>query len=228
MRRSLRAVWLWATAVVVALATALFVASDLAELHRRATRLGPERPVVVAGHDLAAGATVRASDLDVVHRHSSQAGDALAEPAVAIGRTVAVPVLAGQPVSDRHLAPRDRRGTTGVLAPGTRAVRVPDPDGLAPPPGAVVDVIVALDPALAEQVGAPTLVPAAGARVLAAGRPGDGSAQSAAGERTVLLLVPEEEAERLAFAVANGTVTLALAPPEDACCATSFSASSRG
>ena len=34
----------------------------------------------------------------------------------------------------------------------------------------------------------------------------------------VTLLVTEDEARGLAFAAANGVLTLALAPPEDACC----------
>jgi Flp pilus assembly protein CpaB len=227
MRRPARAVWLWTAALIVALTTALVVASDLAALHRRARELGPERPVVVATRDLQLGATVRSTDVEVVRRHDSQVPEgALADAADTVGRTVAVPVLDGLLLTERNLVDADREGDGAIVPRGMRAVRVPDADGLAPAPGSVVDVIVALDPVLAEEAGTPTLVPAAGARVLAA--PASTDVEEGAGDASVLVLVPADEAEGIAFAVANGSVTLALAPPEDACCVTSSSASSRG
>jgi Flp pilus assembly protein CpaB len=171
---------------------------------------------------------VRAADVDVVRRHDSQVPEgALTDPGDAVGRTVVVPVLEGLVLTGRNLVDADRAGDGAVVPRGMRAVRVPDTDGLAPAPGSVVDVIVALDPVLAEEAGTPTLVPAAGARVLAAPAHADVE-ETSPGDASVLLLVPAEEAERIAFAAANGTVTLALAPPEDACCVTSSSASSKG
>lgn len=228
MRRPARAVWLWTAALIVALTTALVVASDLAALHWRARELGPERPVVVATRDLHLGTTVRSADVEVVRRHDSQVPEgALADARDTVGRIIAVPVLDGLELTERNLVDADREGDGAVVPHGMRAVRVPDTDGLAPAPGSVVDVIVALDPVLAEETGTPTLVPAAGARVLAGPAASDVE-DEAAGEASVLVLVPADEAERIAFAVANGSVTLALAPPEDACCVTSSSASSRG
>ena len=57
-RRSPRAVLLWIGAVIVAVVTAAFVATDLAALHRRATTLGPQRSVATAVRDLPIGATI--------------------------------------------------------------------------------------------------------------------------------------------------------------------------
>ena len=63
-RRSPRAVLLWVGAVLVAIVTAVIVATDLAALHNRARGLGPARPVAAAVRDLAvacASAAVPAS-----------------------------------------------------------------------------------------------------------------------------------------------------------------------
>jgi Flp pilus assembly protein CpaB len=151
--------------------------------------------VVVAARDLELGAKVVASDLDTVTRSESEIPpDAVGAGRDAIGRVVAVPVLEGSVVFAGHLAPADRDGLDGLVAAGSRAVRIQPADGLQPPIGAVVDVLVALDPAYG----------------------GGGRAGIAAAG--VTLLVTEEEARELAFATANGVVTLALAPPEAACC----------
>lgn len=223
MRRSPRAFAAWSAASLVALATAHLVAGDLATLHRSAQAFGSPRRVVVASRDLPLGATLRPADLQVVRI----AGDHLPRGLLrsvddAAGRVVAVPVVAGTPVVAAHLAPADRDGLSGLVSPGHRAVRVTTDDGLLPGPGAVVDVLVTLDPTLVAGAGGgdPTVTVARAARVLAA----DGNAASGEG---VTLLVTEREAHRLAFALAHGVVTLALAPPEDACCKTSSSDSSR-
>lgn len=222
-----RTIVAWAAATLVALLTARVVATDLAALHRRAESLGPTRPVLVARRDVPLGARVSTADVRVVRRPDDVVPDrALHDDDAARGRVVAVPLLAGAVVTDRHLAPRSRTGLDGLVPAGSRAVRVPDDAGLRPPPGAVVDVLVALDPALVAGGGGgdATVTVAAGARVLATGDAGDGLD----GAPAVTLLVTEVEAGRLAFAAANGAVTLALDPPEAACCTTSSSASSKG
>lgn len=226
-----RAGWLRLAAAGLAVTTAWLVATDLAALHRRAGNLGPERDVVVAARDLALGATVGADDLAETRRHTSQvSGRALEDAGAAIGSTVVVPVIAGTTLFSEHLADTDRDWTAAVVPADMRALRVPDPNGLDPSPGDLVDVIVAVDPILAEQTQQATAVPVAAAQVLASETETESPLTPTGGaDRTgsVLVLVPVAEVERLAFAVANGTVTLALAPPEDACCATSSSASSK-
>lgn len=233
MRRSPRALTAWAAAFLVALVTARLVAADLATLHRSAKEFGAPRPTVVATRDLPLGTTVRAADLRVARL----AGDGLPAGLLssvddAVGRVVAVPVVAGSPVVAANLADADRDGIDGLVPRGHRAVRVPADDGLVPREGSVVDVLVTLDPTLVASAGGgdPTVTVARAARVLAADGRGDGRATgitAAIGDGGVTLLVTEEEAHRLAFALAHGVVTLALAPPEDACCKTSSSGSSK-
>jgi Flp pilus assembly protein CpaB len=217
VRRSPRALLAWLAAVAVALVTARVVATDLATLHRRAESLGPLRDVVVAATDLPLGATVRAADLDVVARHASTVpAGTLRDADDAIGRIVAVPVLRGAALHGRHVTERHRRGTGALVPAGSRAVRIVTDDGLRPRPGDVVDVLVSLDPSLVAQEGGgrAAMTVAGAARVLAVD---DGNDTAATGPG-VTLLVTEQEAHAVAFAVANGALMLALAPPEAACC----------
>jgi Flp pilus assembly protein CpaB len=130
----------------------------------------------------------------------------------AVGRVVAVPVLKGAALLAPNLAPAARTGADGLVPIGYRAVRVQPEDGLKPPLGAVVDVLASLDPTVVEHTGADLV--ARGARVLAVDTATDASSEGVG----VTVLVTEDEARELAFAAANGVLTLALAPPEDACC----------
>ena len=225
MRRSPRFVLAWCAAFVVAALTALVVGSDLASLHRRAHSLGPPRNVVVATRDVPLGAEIRRSDVQVVSRYASTTPrGAVAAPSEAVGRVTVVPLLAGTTVLTRQLAPANRPGLHGLVPVGRRAVRVSTADGLRPPTGAVVDVIAALDPAAGATdagvfAGAATIVRAA--LVLAVDDAGSTDEYAPSGGVGVTLLVTEEEARGLAYAAANGVLTLALAPPEDACCRSS-------
>ena len=227
LRLPQRSVLLRAAAVTLALLTARLVATDLASLHARARSAGHEVPVLVALDDLALGHTVRTADLTTVLRYSAHLPPrALGAPSDATARVVVSPVLRGEVVTDRHLAPRNRTGLDGVVPPGMRAVRVVPSDGMRPPGGATVDVLVSFDQALVGPDVDATMTVVRGALVLAVDGPdvemGEG------GEVAVTLLVDVDAAHRLAYAAANGIVTLALAPPEDSCCTPSSSASSRG
>lgn len=245
MHRSPRALISWVAALIVALATARFVAADLAALHRSARAFGSPSDVVVAANDLPLGSTVGRDDTRTVRIATDDLPPGtLHNRRSALGRTVAVPVLAGAPVLERALAPEDRSGLDGLVPEGSRAIRLSDEAGLAPRPGSVVDVLVTIDPSLVAEAGGgdPTVVVARSALVLASGaEDSTGGHASTAPDATgnlsgagssphdtgVTLLVTEAEAKRLAFATAHGVVTLALAPPEDACCRTSSSGSSR-
>jgi Flp pilus assembly protein CpaB len=220
VRRSPRVLVAWFAAVVVALGTARVVATDLATLHRRAADLGPMRSVVVAAGDLPLGATLRRSDLDVVRMHESMVPKgALRDRGAAVGRVVAVPVLRDAAVLARHLAARERSGLDGLVPEGSRAIRVVTDDGLRPHHGDVVDVLVSLDPSMVAEAGGGegALTVARGARVLAVDGEGATAVEVTQGPG-VTLLVTEQEAHAVAFAVANGALMLALAPPEAACC----------
>jgi len=219
-RRSPRAVLLWLGAVLVAVATAALVATDLAALHRRAHSLGSLRPVAVATRDLPIGSTIDRGDVRTRSVHRSQLPSGAMSPDAADGRVIAVPVVRGAFVVKRNVAPRGRTGLDGAIPSGMRALRVVARDALRPPVGSSVDVLVTFESSDTATRGAPTVVAARGVLVLGTDeapaavetRAGGGGA----GGLGVTLLVTEDDAPRLAFAAAAGAVTLALVPPEDA------------
>jgi Flp pilus assembly protein CpaB len=217
LRRSPRALALWALALVVAVVTATVVASDLASLHRRAADLGPERDAVVATRDLPVGHIVREADIATRRVHRSQLPTGVLESRrAARGRVIAVPVLRGEFVVARSVAARERSGLDGVVPAGMRAMRVVVTDALRPRAGAAVDVLATYDPSAASAKGYGTSeVVADGVLVLSTDtRAGSGNGR--AGALGVTLLVTVEQARALADAQANGVITLALVPPEDA------------
>jgi Flp pilus assembly protein CpaB len=209
MHRSPRVVLAWAIAALVAIVTARIVVVDLATLHRRAQTLGRDVRVVVATRGAPLGAALTAGDVDIAARPASLVPpDALRERDDATGRVVSVPFLAGDVLRAAHLAPAERSGLDGIVPVGTRAVHVVAHDGYRPPLGAVVDVLTAFEaPAAA--------VAARGARVVGVDAGEDATAEAGAG---VTVLVPESEAPAVAYAAISGRITLALAPPESACC----------
>ncbi|HLG01793.1 MAG TPA: Flp pilus assembly protein CpaB [Acidimicrobiia bacterium] len=213
-RHSPRALALWIGATLAALIATHSASSDLARLHARARDAGREVEVVVAARDLPIGTTVKRADLRV-RRHFERRlpPAAVRSPADAAGRVVSTPVLEGSIVTSRHVAPRERSGLDGAVPAGMRAVRIRPGDGLAPPPGAVVDVLVTFDPSVVPEGEAPTVTVVEGAVVLAAD---EATIDDGPGVVGVVLLVDVEAARRLAYATANGIVTLALAPPEQA------------
>jgi Flp pilus assembly protein CpaB len=113
-----------------------------------------------------------------------------------------------------HLAAADRSGVDGIVATGERAVHVTPADGFRPPRGAIVDVLAAFDPTAVVVDGArdSAVIVASGARVVAV----DDRTATDDANAGVTLLVTESEARVLAFAAANGDLTLAIAPPESA------------
>jgi Flp pilus assembly protein CpaB len=221
LRRSPRALLLWAGAGVVAIATALLVGTDLATLHRRAGALGPEVEVAVATRDLPVGTTIDTGDVRTRRVHRSQLPTGVVAPGAVDGRVVAVPVLRDGFVAEGNLAPRDRTGLDGVVPPGMRVVRVVF-TGTAPSqlqPGTAVDVLATFDVGAAVDpegvaYAEPTVVVARGALVLAADD--EVAGDTAAGGAAVTLLLTEDEALAVSYASAAGIVTVALVPPEEA------------
>jgi Flp pilus assembly protein CpaB len=219
LRRSPRALLLWAGAAVVAVATALLVGTDLATLHRRAGALGPEVEVAVATDDLSVGVTIDAGDVRARRVHRSQLPPDVLPPDAAVGRVVTVPVVRDAFVAEGNLSPRDRNGLDGVVPAGMRIVRIVV---AGPPrelrPGAAVDVLATFDAGTAvDPEGAasadPTVVVARGALVLGVD---DEVAADAPGGDGLTLLVTEEEALAVSYASAAGVVAVAVVPPEDA------------
>ena len=194
----------WAFVGALALFTGMVVAKSVRTTGSLAAHYGPLRPVVVATHRLDPGAEVGPGDVVVRQVPGSLApADSMTSADTAVGRTVVVPLFAGLPVMEGHLAASGLRGVAALLPPGTRAVAVPN--GGAPLPlvaGDHVDVLATFDPAGSPAAGAdPTFPVARGALVVDVG---DDSATVAVGPH---------EAARVAFAVTTGVVTLALAAP---------------
>lgn len=220
MRRSPRVMLAWFAAVVVALTTARVVSGDLAALHRRAASLGPQVSVMVARHDLELGQTISARDVRRESRYRSQTPrEAIRVAAGAVGRVVIVPVLRDAMLFTGHVAPASRTGLDAVIPRGERAVHVTPHDGFRPARGSVVDVLAAFDPTVVAVDGPAdaAVVVADGAHVLAvddASTSGEGDVSYAG----VTLLVTEAEARAIAFAAATADLTLAVTPPESACC----------
>jgi len=231
-RQTPRALAAWCGAALCALVAAGILASDFAAIHARARAAGGEVTAVVVVADLPLGSTVTAADVDEVGRYSAHLpARALRRAADAVGRVVTSPLLGGALLTEAHLAPRHRSGLDGVVPPGMRAVRVVTDDALTPSPGAVVDVIVTFDPTAAGPDGEPTVEAVRGALVIGVDSDGGGHEESFGRQVGVTLLTDAEGARRLAYATANGIVTLALVPPEEACCRsskTSSSGSSKG
>lgn len=220
LHRSPKALLVGVAAVVLALVTARLVATDLSRLHREASSSGPRVSMVIASRDLPLGITVGPDDLSVrrVHRSEVTPG-ALRSIDQGVGRVVTVPLLGGSPLIGRALAPRDRTGLDAVVPPGMRALTVTTDDGLHPAAGSLVDVLVTFDPTRLGMNVEPTITVAAGALVIGTGdsKPaGVALGQGEAGKARVTVMVSAEIAKRLAFAAANGVLTLALAPPEEA------------
>lgn len=213
--RSPRALMLATIAVALALATARLVAADLATLHQRARDAGDTSTMVVARRDLFLGETVHRDDIEtrIVHRSEQPVG-AVARRGRVERRVVVVPVLRGAPVLERNLADPDQTGSAGIVPRGMRAVDVPFEGRTRPTPGERVDILVTFDPVRADTSVEPTLTVVRGALVTthASGPPDVGA--DAPNDEAVTVLVPEETVGRLAFAIANGVLTLAVTPPE--------------
>lgn len=187
----------WATVAALGGFTALTVSGLVGRARAEAARYGHLRPAVVAARPLEAGAVVRPAD--VVARTVPAAflpDGAVPAPAAAVGRTVVVPILRGAAVAAANLAPDGLRGLAALLPPGTRAIAVPTgAASVALHRGDRVDVLVTLSQP-ATPSAEPTFAVAEAALVV------DVGPESAA------VAVSSEEARRVAYAVAQGTVTL--------------------
>jgi len=196
-----------AAVAALALVTAVAVASLVGAAGSARDRWGTTRPVAVATRDLSPGDVVDAGAVDVRELPSGVLGEATMTD-VPVGAVVRDPIMAGEPVAPVRIAPDGLTGAAALVPAGERAVAVPvGPAGV--PPLAVGDLVDVV-----------TVVPG-GATGLADGA-GDGSGAPAftlveqaavvdVGEQAVTIAVPERDAPRVAWAVANGAVVLALA-----------------
>lgn len=198
-----------ALAVATLVITAGVVVDGLGDLRRRSRSLGPTVGFVVATRDLPLGTRLQPADLRLELRPTRTAPpDTARATGAVVGRTLAFPLLAGDLVRDRILAPSGVTGLAALVPPGHRAVRIRPADGSRPPAGATVDVLAVTDAATGAPAGSATTV-AGSATVLA-------SRVEADGRTTVTVLVTASAASAVVAASVAGRIGLALAPPPSA------------
>ncbi|MEP6623349.1 MAG: Flp pilus assembly protein CpaB [Acidimicrobiia bacterium] len=211
-RRSPRTALLWAAALLVAGLTAVTVTTSLASLRHQDSAYGSLHTVVIARRDLSVGVRLAAADLTTRRlRGEAPADDTLTSVSRAVGRTVRASLLRGDAITRRHLTDGARGAWSEIVPVGHRAVRVVTEHGVRPTVGDVVDVLATFDPATLTDGNDPTVVVAPAVPVLAVDALEGGSDTVG-----ITLLVTSREASRVAFSVAAGTVSIALAPPEAA------------
>lgn len=191
----------WGAVALLMFLTIELVDRSTSEARALVRRHGDVQRVWVATRRVDAGSVLSARD--VRRAEVPAAFLSSARPAQRpVGQAVTVALSAGEVIVTDRLAPEGLRGAAARMEPGTRALAIPlGPGGpLAVEVGDRVDVLATFPPELAEGEE-PTFAVAERAQVVAV----DGDAE------TVTVAVPEADAARVAYAVAVGVVTLALA-----------------
>jgi Flp pilus assembly protein CpaB len=188
----------WVAVVALACLTASTVAHLVSSAGAQSARYGRLRPVVTALHAVDAGSVLRPADVSVRSMPAAFLPEgAVGAASAVVGRTVVVPLFRGAAVVVGNLAPDGLQGLAALLPADTVAVAVPT--GTASVPlrrGDRVDVLATFDPpVLGEE---PTFPVAEAALVVDVG------------PEAASVAVRPEEAKRVAYAVAAGTVTLAV------------------
>ena len=187
---------------------------------------GPPVAVVVATTHLARGVVLTESSIELVTLPSRFAPPgALRDLARAAGRIAVADIAAGEIVTDLRLAGARSGPTASVVPAGMRAVEVPVASAVGVRPGDLVDVIATFGGG-----GAHTEVAGEAIEVLAVDQAGGGASFGGAttpssGGIGLVLLVSPTDAERLAFASAFATLSIAVRGPDDLVTTSSFSAS---
>lgn len=188
----------WLLVISVALTAGWLAAGVVARAERTRAGWGATQAVVVIDHARRAGEALGPGDVALVERPRAVVpADAL--EALPPGAVLRADVFAGEVLVAGRLAPSGLTGVAAMLPAGTRAVAIPTEAGLVPPlaPGDRVDVLVAL-PAEAAGDGPPGFAVATSALVVAVDEAG------------VTVAVPRDTAPRVAVALGQGAVTLAL------------------
>jgi pilus assembly protein CpaB len=205
---------LLSVSVACAVAAALVMRSYARRLDIVRPDGGPPLAVVATVEDVARGAVLTEEMLEMVTLPSRFAPPgAMRDVAGVTGRIAIADLAAGEILTSLRLAGSDPGATSSLVPPGMRAVQVPIAGGIGVEPGDLVDVIATFGGG-----GAHTEVTGEGFEVLAVDRSGGGSfgaaATSSSGIGLVLLVTPTD-AERLAFAAAFATLSIAVRGPGD-------------
>jgi Flp pilus assembly protein CpaB len=176
---------------------------------------GPPVAVVAAVEDVARGAILTEELLEVVTLPSRFAPPgAMRDVDHMTGRIAIADIAAGEILTEIRLAGAGAGPTASLVPPGMRAVQVPIAAAVGVEPGDLVDVIATFGGG-----GAHTEVAGEALEVLALAREGGGGSFGAAAAPTegvgLVLLVDPTEAERLAYAAAFATLSIAVRSPGD-------------
>jgi pilus assembly protein CpaB len=215
-----------AVAVLTALVAAYGVFQAIQRVPVREVEVGSV-PVVVASEPIPVGTLLTADHLRVVAWPArNQVPGAFANPQQVVNRGVIATIAENEPITPRNVAdPASGAGLPPVIPPGMRAisVRVNEVVGVAGfvLPGTRVDLVVTVDDdgdpgtrdeAMSRTVLSNLLVLTAGTRYdQQEGRQGQPQRST-----VVTLAVLPEDAERIALATNEGTISLALRNPTDA------------
>lgn len=188
----------WLLVISIALTAGWLAAAVAAGAERTRAGWGATEAVVVVEHARQAGDELRPGDVTIAERPRAMVPSGALD-ALPSGAVLRADVVAGEVLVADRLAPAGLTGVAAMLPPGTRAVAIPAEAGLRPPlaPGDRVDVLVAL-PAEAAGEGPPGFAVATGALVVAVDDAG------------ATVAVPRDAAPRVAVALGQGAVTLAL------------------
>lgn len=184
----------------VAVATALTVISLVGAAGQARDQWGRSRQVVVATRDLAPGDVVDAGAVEIRDLPEGVLTDSALADAPE-GSVVRQPILAGEPVVAARLAPHGLTGAAALVPAGERAVAVPLGPSGAPPLaiGDLVDVLTVV-PAGVDPDGEDPAFPLVERAMVVD-----------VTEQAISVAVPEADAPRVAWALSNGAVVLALA-----------------
>jgi pilus assembly protein CpaB len=178
---------------------------------------GPPIDVVVTTREIDRGAVLSEDSVTVltVPERFAPPG-AVRDPERAVGRIVVAPLAEGEVLTRLRLAGGGSGPTAATIPAGMRAVQVPVAFAVGVRPGDLVDVIATFGGG-----GAHTELTGEGLEVVRVERGGAGGSFGAAGTSSsssvgLVLLVTPSDAERLAFASAFATLSIAVRGPEDA------------
>jgi len=178
---------------------------------------GPPIDVVAAAGAIARGTVLSEPSVQVLTVPARFAPPgAIRDVSGAVGRIAVAPLAEGEILTRLRLAGGDAGPTAATVPAGMRAVQVPVAFAVGVRPGDLVDLIATFGGG-----GAHTELAGEGLEVLRVERGGGGGSFGAAATSTsssvgLVLLVTPSDAERLAFASAFATLSIAVRGPEDA------------
>ncbi len=206
---------LLSASVASALAAALVMRAYAHRLDVARPDGGPPIAVVAAVAHVPRGSILTETVLEVVTLPSRFAPPgAIRDLARATGRVAVADIAAGEVVTQLRLAGSRSGPTASLIGAGMRAVEIPVASAVGVRPGDLVDVIATFGGG-----GAHTEVTGEAIEVLAVDRTGGGASFGGAtptqGGIGLVLLVSPTDAERLAFASAFATLSVAVRGPDD-------------